>query len=149
MSLTLDSRGGQCGCVMHSCAGRAGTLPAANHNCNWCPACRRRRGPPGCTKSSSAPRACGPTAANPMASGGTGMCTSSEQCGTLCTQLFVGTPALGVCIMKNRRQGTCCLAAQPCRWEWLEEVLARIAALNGNVTAWRQLAVEDYILHVG
>lgn len=51
--------------------------------------------------------------------------------------------------MKNRRQGTCCLAAQPCRWEWLEEVLARIAALNGNVTAWRQLAVQDYILHVG
>ena len=36
-----------------------------------------------------------------------------------------------------------------CRWEWLEAVLARIAALNGNVTAWRQLAVEEYILHVG
>ena len=83
-----------------------------------------------------------------MASGGTGTCASSERHGTPCTQRFVGTANCD-CIMKNRRQGTCCLAAQPCRWEWLEEVLARIAALNGNVTAWRQLAVQDYILHVG
>lgn len=39
--------------------------------------------------------------------------------------------------------------ALPYRWEWLEPVLARIAALNGNVTAWRQLPPDQIILHVG
>lgn len=38
---------------------------------------------------------------------------------------------------------------RPRRWEWLGPVLARIAALDGNVTAWRQLPMQDILLHVG